>query len=153
MTGPGLDGLYVGQDMSGFHRPSGTPNIELDVFPPPRSHAPDPSIFLPYIPEDIAFEEEYEEYLSDLSLFDEHSGKHEEQDTAAAELGYTAWSKLASLPNIADNISDSESVISIGELGDEGRVDDRDSMDENRNDWAVGSKSFFWLSSVFIISK
>ena len=40
-----------------------SPNIvEADVFPPLRSQAPDPSIFLPYTNEDIAFEEEYEEY-------------------------------------------------------------------------------------------
>jgi hypothetical protein len=124
--------------LSGIIRPIGTPNIvDADVFPPPRSQAPDPSIFLPYITEDIAFEEEYEEYLSDLGWSDPHH-------SADGPLfgGTSAWSRLPTFASeMADGMSDSESIVSIGDLGDERSLDvgrdDRDSVDENRNDWAV----------------
>jgi hypothetical protein len=133
-----LDGLHPGPELSGIIRPIGTPNVvDADVFPPPRSQAPDPSIFLPYITEDIAFEEEYEEYLSDLGWSDPHH-------SADGPLfgGTSAWSRLPTFASeMADGISDSESIASIGDLGDERSLDvgrdDRDTMDENRNDWAV----------------
>ena len=110
--------------------------VEADVFPPARAQAPDPSIFLPYTTEDIAFEEEYEEYLSDLGMGD---------DTSSEGLfnGTSAWHRLPHIGSeIADGISDSESIASIGELGDEAKFDpgldsDRDSIDENRNNWEV----------------
>ncbi|KAG1773964.1 hypothetical protein EDD22DRAFT_976044 [Suillus occidentalis] len=107
-----MEGLPPGLDLGNIIRPIGTPNVvEADVFPPPRSQAPDPSIFLPYTTEDLAFEEEYEEYLRLPEL----------------------------VSSIADNISDSESVVSIGDLGDDSRLDvgrdDRDIPDENLNDW------------------
>ncbi|KAG5646464.1 hypothetical protein DXG03_003514 [Asterophora parasitica] len=130
-----LEGLHPGPELSNLIRPLGTPNIvDSDVFPPARSQAPDPSIFLPYITEDIAFEEEYEEYLSDLGWSDEQ--------TADGSLfaGGSAWHRLPSFAtDMADGISDSESIVSIGDLGDESRLDpnpdDRDVVDENLNNW------------------
>ena len=120
-------------------RPVGTPNtVDADVFPPLRAQAPDPSIFLPYVTEDIAFEEEYEEYLSDLGWTDVPS-----DTTGQTHPSSSAWSRLPELiSHISDGISDSESIVSIGELGDEGRLDavsgDRDSVpDENANSWEV----------------
>lgn len=131
-----LEGLHPGPELSGIIRPVGTPNTtDADVFPPLRAHAPDPAIFLPYVTEDIAFEEEYEEYLSDLGW----------SDSQSAPSGYTggmsAWSRLPEFASdISDGISDSESIVSIGELGDEARLDlrdreDKDIPDENLNNW------------------
>ncbi|KAH8105930.1 N1221-domain-containing protein [Cristinia sonorae] len=132
-----IEGLHPGPELSGIIRPIGTPNtVDVDVFPPLRAQAPDPSIFLPYVTEDIAFEEEYEEYLSDLGWTDAtHS------DAGSSHPSSSAWSRLPELvSDISDGISDSESIVSIGELGDEGRLDvssgDRDSVpDENSNSW------------------
>ncbi|TFK43232.1 hypothetical protein BDQ12DRAFT_674621 [Crucibulum laeve] len=129
-----LEGLHPGPELSNLIRPLGTPNIvESDVFPPSRSQAPDPSIFLPYITEDIAFEEEYEEYLSDLGYSDEQS---DGQQVA----GTSAWHRLPDYAaEMADGISDSESIVSIGDLGDDARLDpnrdDHDIVDENLNNW------------------
>ncbi|KAJ7283523.1 hypothetical protein C8J57DRAFT_1292804 [Mycena rebaudengoi] len=128
-----LEGLYPGPEL-GLIRPVGTPNlVDADVFPPSRSQAPDPSIFLPYITEDIAFEEEYEEYLSDLGWADEQTDK-------PLFGGTSAWHRLPSFAaDIADGISDSESIVSIGELGDDARLDpsrdDPETVDENLNNW------------------
>ncbi|KAJ7507480.1 hypothetical protein B0H11DRAFT_2313278 [Mycena galericulata] len=128
-----LEGLYPGPEL-GLIRPVGTPNlVDADVFPPSRSQAPDPSIFLPYITEDIAFEEEYEEYLSDLGWADE-------QTDGPLFGGTSAWHRLPSFAaEIGDGISDSESIASIGELGDDARLDpSRDDpavVDENLNNW------------------
>jgi hypothetical protein len=133
-----LEGLHPGLELSGIIRPLGTPNIvEADVFPPSRSQAPDPSIFLPFITEDIAFEEEYEEYLSDLGWSDQQS------NDGPLFGGNSAWQRLpAFAADMVDGISDSESISSIGDLGDDSRFDvgrdDRDTVDENRNDWEVG---------------
>jgi hypothetical protein len=130
-----LEGLYPGPEL-GLIRPVGTPNlVDADVFPPSRSQAPDPSIFLPYITEDIAFEEEYEEYLSDLGWADEQTDK-------PLFGGTSAWHRLPSFAaDIADGISDSESIVSIGELGDDARLDpsrdDPETVDENLNNWEV----------------
>ena len=132
-----LDGLQPGPEIAGLIRPAGTPNVvEADVFPPLRAQAPDPSIFLPYITEDIAFEEEYEEYLSDLGWSDEPTTPHPENIPSA-------WHRLqvpAFGSDIADGISDSESIVSIGEL--DARMDSMDVgredggvLDENRNNW------------------
>lgn len=132
-----MEGLHPGPELSGIIRPMGTPNVvDNDVFPPSRSQAPDPSIFLPFITEDIAFEEEYEEYLSDLGYSDEESS------TDAPFGGQSAWHRLPSFATeIADGISDSESIVSIGELGEDARVDinrdDTDVVDENLNNWEV----------------
>jgi hypothetical protein len=132
-----LEGLHPGPELSGLIRPIGTPNVvDADVFPPARSQAPDPSIFLPYITEDIAFEEEYEEYLSDI-------GWSEQESTEGLQLfgGASAWRRLPEYAaDIADGISDSESVPSIHDLGDDGRMDnerDREEPDENLNNWEV----------------
>ncbi|KAG1815329.1 hypothetical protein EV424DRAFT_1114352 [Suillus variegatus] len=133
-----MEGLPPGLDLGNIIRPIGTPNVvEADVFPPPRSQAPDPSIFLPYTTEDLAFEEEYEEYLSDLGWSDDQSGL---PPFGTITTGGNAWQRLPELvTSIADNISDSESVVSIGDLGDDSRFDvgrdDRDIPDENVNDW------------------
>ena len=56
--------------------------------------------------------------------------------------GASAWRRLPEFASeIADGISDSESVVSIGELGDDTRLDvDRDNRavpDENLNNWEV----------------
>jgi len=108
---------------------------DQDVFPPLRSYASENSAFLPYMPEDIAFEEEYEEYLSDLGITEQITVPKEFETTS--DLGTAAWTRLSNLPNMADNISDSESVISIGELAEEGRFEEKETRDENRNDWEV----------------
>lgn len=133
----GIDGINLGPEHSGLLRPVGTPNIvEADVFPPVRAQAPDPSIFLPYITEDIAFEEEYEEYLSDLGWSDSES-----HSSDGGVHGTSAWHRLPEFANeIADGISDSESIVSIGDLGDEIREtnrNEREEQDENRNNWEV----------------
>jgi len=140
-----MEGLHADPALSSLIRPLGTPNVvDSDVFPPVRSHAPDQSLFLPYIPEDIAFEEEYEEYLSDLGWSDEQSSHHSSSaDHFQLKTGGTsAWHQLPTfVSEMADGISDSESVVSIGELGDENRLDptrdDREVVDENVNNWEV----------------
>ncbi|KAJ7667734.1 hypothetical protein DFH06DRAFT_1322310 [Mycena polygramma] len=130
-----LEGLYPGPELGLIRPVAGTPNmVDADVFPPSRSQAPDPSIFLPYITEDIAFEEEYEEYLSDLGWSDN------EQTDGPLFGGTSAWHRLPSFAaDIGDGISDSESIASIGELGDDARLDpSRDDpavVDENLNNW------------------
>ena len=129
-----LDGLHPGPELSGMLRPVQTPNtVDADVFPPLRAQTTEQSIFLPYVTEDIAFEEEYEEYLR----WSEHSD--------ASSQGSSAWARLPELVHdIADGISDSESIVSIGELGDEARLDvggkeSRDVPDENVNNWEVST--------------
>ncbi|KAK7061485.1 Striatin-interacting protein 1 [Favolaschia claudopus] len=132
-----LEGLHPGAELGLIRPVSGTPNIvDADVFPPARSQAPDPSIFLPYITEDIAFEEEYEEYLSDLG-WSESGGVGEDKPLFG---GTSAWSRLPEFAaDIGDGISDSESIASIGELGDDARLDpsrdDPEVVDENLNNW------------------
>lgn len=133
---PTLETLHQPGDIPGMVRAATTPNLDPDVFPPPRSHRPDPSIFLPYIPEDIAFEEEYEEYLSDIGV----SPDKDESLFSPTQSALSAWQRLSSLGNeIADGISDSESMASIGDLGDEAKFDgssgDKDMLDENLNNW------------------
>ncbi|KAH7930029.1 N1221-domain-containing protein [Leucogyrophana mollusca] len=131
-----MDGLPPGLELGNLIRPLGTPNVvEADVFPPSRSQAPDPSIFLPYTTEDIAFEEEYEEYLSDLGWSDEQT-----HGPLFGGPSNSAWHRLPDfVSSITDNISDSESVVSIGDLGDDSRLDvgrdDRNIPDENLNNW------------------
>ncbi|KAL5527397.1 hypothetical protein ACEPAG_6188 [Sanghuangporus baumii] len=132
-----LGELHAGPELSAMARPVGTPNmVEADVFPPLRAQAPDPSIFLPYTTEDIAFEEEYEEYLSDLGIGDDYSWSSSNDGLFG---GTSAWHRLPHMgTEIADGISDSESIASIGELGDEAKFDpgpDSDREDENRNNW------------------
>jgi hypothetical protein len=133
-----FEGLLPGPDMP-LVRPIGTPNVvEADVFPPLRAQAQDPSSnFLPFIAEDIAFEEEYEEYLSDLN-----GGDHSWADGNHSAAGSSAWSRLPELAaDLVDGISDSESVVSIGELGDDARLDaaaeGEPSADANVNNWEV----------------
>ena len=134
-----MDGLHPGPELSGIIRPLGTPNtVDADVFPPLRAQAPDPAIFLPYVTEDIAFEEEYEEYLSDLGLSDQTTTDSQ----PPLVTGRSGWSRLPEFAtDSADGISDSESIASIGDLGDDSRLDasrdDRDVPDENRNNWEV----------------
>ncbi|OJT13078.1 Striatin-interacting protein 1 -like protein [Trametes pubescens] len=124
-----LEGLHAPAELSGMLRPVQTPNtVDADVFPPLRAQTTEPSIFLPYVTEDIAFEEEYEEYLR---WSDEHS--------STSSRSSNAWHRLPELVHdIADSISDSESIASIGELSDEARAageKDRDLPDENVNNW------------------
>ena len=134
-----IEGLHPVPELSNAMRPAGTPNIvDPDVFPPSRSQAPDPSIFLPFVTEDIAFEEEYEEYLSDLGWSDDSS--HDPRPLFGGTTD-NAWERLPQFASdIADGISDSESVVSIGDLGDDGRLDAGESVDENLNNWEVSSR-------------
>lgn len=132
MPVPGMEGLYTGPEVTGMHRQNSSGNVDPDVFPPPRSQAVNNSTFLAYIPEDIAFEEEYEEYLSDLGFTEDPGWR---RDGMAPTGPGKAWTKLENLPNIADGISDSESVMSIGDLGEESRFEEKEFRDENRNDW------------------
>jgi hypothetical protein len=142
MPVPGMEGLYAGSEIAGIHRTNTASNVDTDVFPPIRSQAANNSTFLAYIPEDIAFEEEYKDFLSDLGMSEDFSSRRD--GGLASFPGSTAWAKLERLPNLADNISDSESVISIGDLGEETRFEDKEARDENRNDWEVCS--YFSLS-------
>jgi len=141
-----MEGLHTDPALQSLIRPLGTPNVvESDVFPPVRSQAPDQSLFLPYIPEDIAFEEEYEDYLSDLGLSDEsHS-----LDPGRNGSSTTAWSRLPTfVTEMTEGISDSESVVSIADLGEENRLDhtrdEREVENENVNNWEV-RPVVFWL--------
>lgn len=148
-------------------RTGGNSSTETDVFPPLRSRAHDPHIFLPYITEDIAFEEEYEEYLKDIGWDDPSAGTSSDGSPFSdynfgsssqakqpsprtsprvdPQQGTSAWSRLPEYANeLADGISDNESIVSIGDLGDPGRLDsDRgeqdDVVDENLNNWEVGA--------------
>ncbi|KZP00033.1 hypothetical protein CALVIDRAFT_510034 [Calocera viscosa TUFC12733] len=145
---PTIDGLSAGPELTNLSRTG--PSTDADVFPPMRSRASDPSIFLPYIPEDTAFEEEYEDYLSDLSDDGYQDGwgsplnrspvssPHDERPPTKAA---SAWQQLSTGGlDVADGISDSESIVSIGELGDDARTNAADSSqiilaDENVNQW------------------
>ncbi|KNZ80042.1 Protein FAM40A [Termitomyces sp. J132] len=133
-----IEGLPPGPELANIIRPLGTPNtVDSDVFPPARAQAPDTSIFLPYITEDIAFEEEYEEYLSDMGWSESESIM---TDGPLFPGGTSAWHRLPAFASeMVDGISDSESIVSIGDLGDArldtGRDDDRDGVDENLNNW------------------
>ena len=132
--------LHSGPELSSI-RPATTP-VESDVFPPLRARAPDPSIFIPYTAEDIAFEEEYEEYLSDLG--EDHSVGDDAFNYAGS--GLSAWQRLSNSfgSDIGDGISDSESVVSIGDLGGEMREGERgDVEDENKNNWEVSIRFIF----------
>ncbi|KAI0687217.1 hypothetical protein BC835DRAFT_1419931 [Cytidiella melzeri] len=131
-----LEGLHPGPELAGIIRPVGTPNtVDADVFPPLRAQQPDPSIFLPYVTEDIAFEEEYQEYLLDLGWSEQPAASGDAPVTS----NVSAWSRLPEFSDIGDGISDSESIVSIGDLGVETRLDtgrdEREVPDENLNNW------------------
>jgi len=110
-----------------------SPPAQQDVFPPLRSQAADPSIFMPYPTEDIAFEEEYEEYLFDLTSSGSASTLY---NTATA-----SWNRLPHERPIGDGISDSESVASIriGELSERtlggGKTEIQDDSEVGKNNW------------------
>jgi hypothetical protein len=133
-----LDGLLPGPELP-MIRPVGTPNVvEADVFPPLRAHAQDTSShFLPFIAEDMAFEEEYEEYLHGLGIGEHLVAGIQQVGQDAA--GGSAWDRLPEFAaDIADGISDSESVVSIGDLGNPDDISSDDRVaDENVNNWAV----------------
>jgi hypothetical protein len=144
-------------DMSNMGRAAQSPHIDADVFPPLRSRVPDPSFFLPYIPEDIAFEEEYEEYLSDLGLSDPSYVPDPATGGSPRTSGLSAWQRLADFAgDVADGISDSESIVSIGELADESRGDnaqgdsdsDSSSVDENLNNWEASPYLTYVANSI-----
>jgi hypothetical protein len=107
-----------------------------DVFPPLRSQAADPSIFMPYPSEDIAFEEEYEEYLFDLH----HSSAPPDMVTTDKA---PSWTELPSDQPLGEGISDSESIASIGDdltadnTGPDGKTLLREDTEVGKNDWAV----------------
>ncbi|PVF94747.1 hypothetical protein CPB86DRAFT_808407 [Serendipita vermifera] len=106
-----------------------------DVFPPLRSQAADPSIFMPYPSEDIAFEEEYEEYLFDLH----HSSAPPDMVTTDRA---PSWTELPNDQPLGEGISDSESVASIGDdltvdnTGPDGKTVLREDTEVGKNDWA-----------------
>ena len=99
--------------------------------------------------------EEYEEYLLGLGL-----GQPDEQTLEGSLFGGTpAWHRLPHMgQEVSDGISDSESIASIGEL-DEGRLDvgsadsDRESIDENRNNWEVSDRNPRYNHSGLTISQ
>jgi len=135
-----LVGMQAPPETLALLRPIGTPNVvEADVFPPLRAQIPDRSNFLPYMAEDLAFEEEYEDYLTDLGL----TGPHEEHPGSEGLplFGGTWHHPHFRVPEMNDGMSDSESIGSIVDFGDETKLDvsvadsDRDSIDENRNNW------------------
>lgn len=105
-----------------------------DVFPPPRSQASDPSIFMPYPSEDLAFEEEYEEYLFDL----QHSNPPDMVTTDSAP----SWTEIPNDQPIGEGISDSESVVSIGDnmpvdnTGPDGNTELQEDSEVGKNNWA-----------------
>jgi len=151
---PNPDPSLANVEIPHLNRPLASPHMEMDVFPPLRSRVADPSVFTPYIPEDIAFEEEYEDYLSDL-IGDDPS-RAEGPDPSL--IGFrpldgptdlsSAWQRIEDFAgNIADGISDSESIVSIGEIGDEGRnglgAPDSEAIDENLNNWEHMSPKTF----------
>lgn len=114
-----------------------SPPAQQDVFPPLRSQAADPSIFMPYPTEDIAFEEEYEEYLFDLT-----GAAPGTQDSSNLYNTATAsWNRLPIERPIGDGISDSESVASIriGELSErtlgDGKTEIQDDSEVGKNNW------------------
>jgi hypothetical protein len=167
---PAIEGLQAGPELANLNKAGPSPKLDADVFPPLRSRTTDTSIFLPYTGEDMAFEEEYEgaktvyvaavysnqphiDYLSDLG---EHPQEHHHQ---LSNIGFnlpgdsdvrgaSAWHRLSSFPtDITDGISDSESVGTIGDLGDDrggdGSIaDDASSVDENTNDWEVRKTNY-----------
>ena len=132
-----LSDLHARPELSAIARPVVTWNfVDPDVFLPMCAQAPDPSIFLPYTTEDMAFEEEYEEYLSDLRM----SAEHPIPD-GTLFCGTPAWHRFMS-SEIGDGISDSESIVSIGKLGEVAKSDlgsepNHELIDENRNNWEV----------------
>ncbi|KAG8780115.1 Factor arrest protein 11, partial [Serendipita sp. 398] len=79
-----------------------------DVFPPLRSQAADPSFFMPYPSEDLAFEDEYEEYLFDLQA------SSVPPDMVTTD-NAPSWAEIPNNQPIGDGISDSESAVSIGD--------------------------------------
>lgn len=140
-----MEGLHSDPALTSLIRPLGTPNlVESDVFPPLRSRAPDHSLFLPFIPEDIAFEEEYEEYLSDMGWADEQTSSVDKSFfSTGSGAGTSAWHTLPKfVSEMTDDISDSESVVSIGDLSEDVRglepgQQELPVPDENVNNWEV----------------
>lgn len=123
------------------------PNLEADVFPPLRSRVTDPSSFVPYTSDDhLGLEEDYEDYLLDLPS-DGQPGEPPFPGFWAHEGGEelaNAWHRVKHLAGgLADDISDSESVVTIGDLGEEekedGSTSERDGygLDQNVNNWEV----------------
>lgn len=108
----------------------------IDVFPPPRSQAADPSIFMPYPSEDLAFEEEYEEYLFDL----QHSNAPPDMVTTDSA---PSWTEIPNDQPIGEGISDSESVVSIGDglpadnTGPDGKTVLQEDSEVGKNNWEV----------------
>lgn len=149
--------IVEGQDPAMISRAALSPQIDPDVFPPLRSHASDPAVFSPYIPEDIAFEEEYEDYLSEVGEGDTSVGSLGDVvgppvSTGAApsnEERGSAWRRLADFAGeVGDGISDSESIVSIGDLGDESKYEPP--ADENLNNWEVRSLSTLLSIIIFL---
>ena len=116
-----------------------SPPAQQDVFPPLRSQAADPSIFMPYPTEDIAFEAEYEEYLFDLNSSGSAPGT--QGPSALYNAARASWNRLPNERPIGDGISDSESVASIriGELSErtlgDGKTEVQDDSEVGKNNW------------------
>lgn len=128
-----------------------------EVFPPLRSQVADPGIFMPYPSEDLAFEEEYEEYLFDLhagggpGYTNQVSGGVVNLDMVSSDRA-PSWSELPNDQPIGEGISDSESVVSIGDglVADftDGKAVLKEDSEVGKNDWAVSAiilySTFMW---------
>jgi hypothetical protein len=103
---------------------------------------------MPYPSEDLAFEEEYEEYLFDLHAGGGHGG-YTGQAGAGRPMNLDmvttdrapSWSELPNDQPIGAGISDSESVVSIGDglVADftDGKAVLKEDTEVGKNDWAV----------------
>lgn len=128
-------------ELNSINRPPVSPSLEMDVFPPLRSRISDPSSFIPYMLEDTVYEEEYEDYLLDLSQEDQPGEPpfpgFWSQDSSGALA--SAWHRVETLAGgLADDISDSESVVSIGDLGEEVRPGEGGSDTESESGSELG---------------
>jgi hypothetical protein len=103
---------------------------------------------MPYPSEDLAFEAEYEEYLFDLHAGGGHGG-YPGQTGAGGPMNLDmvttdrapSWSELPNDRPIGAGISDSESVVSIGDglVADftDGKAILKEDSEVGKNDWAV----------------
>lgn len=156
-----LDELQPMRPLLQQHRPS---LVDADVFPPRRTDAGQA-----YNPDEMIefWLHEYEDVLTEVfgDGGPEDPWDDGEEDfglviaprafqrgaPGPAETGDRAWSALEEIMGDADSISDSESIVSVGDLGDDARLDEADNVVEgvfaaqqrrrstgNENTWEVG---------------
>ncbi|KAK4686751.1 hypothetical protein P7C73_g3374, partial [Tremellales sp. Uapishka_1] len=124
-----------------------SPSIDADVFPPRRSAA---DAMLPYNPDGMVdyWVHEYDDIMSEVFGEDDERKVTGIRVGAGGALGREehdsaiAWEKLGEIMgNDESEISDSESVVSIGELGEEARnlgpfgMGQRRKSTDNENTW------------------